>query len=143
LQSGFASHPGPVAAYRDEVPLSHDLWLGGEFATDGSLQLKERFQHGSFSIAAFQRATKSAPGDGTGAFFSYSFPRGMSLYGGFSHTRGRSLQEDWQNLAVRIPLHAGMDLTLERSRSATATGRNSANALMVTMPLGPLRLLTR
>jgi hypothetical protein len=138
-----AGRTRPVLAYRDEIPLRRDLWLGGEVATDGSFLAKGRFQKGPLSLYAYHRSTAGARRGEMGASFAYDLGRGLSVYGGVSRSNSGDRHDEWRQLALRYPLWRGVAVTLEHTDTASSDTKNTMNAAMLTMPAGPIQLLAR
>jgi protocatechuate 3,4-dioxygenase beta subunit len=140
------SNTGPsrlAAAVRDEVKVSRSAWLGAEAGSDGSAFLKGRLQYGRLNLHAYRRLMSDSTGQSAGAFVNYDVSTRMSIYGSLTNTQDEVDRTGFQNLGVRLPLRAGMDLALETSRTSNEFGSRLTQAAMLTMPVGPLRVLTR
>ncbi|MDO8682554.1 MAG: stalk domain-containing protein [Armatimonadota bacterium] len=132
-----------LLTYRDEIALNPNLSVGGEVATNGSLLLKGRFEKDRLRLYGYHRSTSGSSTGGTGLFASYDIGRGISLYGGISRSGRGEKRQDWRSLSVRLPLSPGVDLTLEHTLTETGATANDASAAMLTLPVGPVRVLVR
>jgi hypothetical protein len=133
----------PVIDYQDETEIGPGLRIGGQIASDGSLFAKGAVLTKRFSLFGYYRTGPDRFIRGAGAFFSVNLGRGVSLYGGVSRSGTGSLSYDWRSVAVTLPLRRGIDLTLEHSQSGAVNSGNSLNAVMLSLPVGRMRLLTR
>jgi protocatechuate 3,4-dioxygenase beta subunit len=132
-----------LLAYEEELKLPRQLSLGTEVTSDGSFLVKGRFRRGPLSLYAYRRAMREDSREGVGAFASWELGKGVSLYGGLAHS-GRGLEAaEWRNVSVRFPLRREVNLILEHAENDTSGASEAYDAAMLTLPLGPVRLLTR
>ncbi len=133
----------PVVSYRDELSLGKLAGFGGEIASDGSVLLRSRFDDGKFGLFSYVRNTPARTGDGSGAFASINIGGGLSLYSSISRSNDSDGERLWRSISLRIPIRREMDLILERSTNGTSRGREGTDAAMLTIPIGPLRVMSR
>ena len=132
-----------VVAFRDDFHPLRYLWIGGEVATDGSLCWQGRFHLKRWEGAFYSRHLTGASGGNSGGLFSYDLGRGIGLYADISQSRDSQSRSEWRSVGLRLPVSRFADVTLERSLSRTDLSSSRSDAVIVSLPLGPLRLYTR
>lgn len=143
LKTSHSGNEKTVVTYRDEIALFPDLTIGGELASDGSFLLKGRYERGRLSLHPYYRDTAQGSGDGKGVFASYVLWHGISLQGGVAGSGTGSDQSHWRNLSLRVPVRRGVDLTLAHTRTNTEETDGDVNAVMLSLPVGPVHMLAR
>ena len=133
----------PIVSYRDDLAWSPRLSLGGEVNSQGEVALHGRYQPGRLGLYADFRHRQDTAQSGTGMFATYALWNGITLSGGMSRYGAGTSLADWSNIAVYIPLRHGFDLSLDHSKSQANGAISTANIAMLTIPVGPLRVLTR
>jgi hypothetical protein len=133
-----------VLAYRDRLQLMPHVRVGGEVTSDGGAFVQGQYLRSRLDLTAFYRSTRS-PIAGRDKGVS----GGLTLGGGVGVSaaiRGSDAVGDsslWRIASLRLPLARQASVTLERSFWNDASGDGSTNALMVQLPLGPVRLIQR
>ncbi len=143
LRSESSGSHGTLLAYRDTIALNRQISVGGEVASNGALLLTGRFAKDRLQLYGYHRSTSGSSGGGTGFFASFDLGRGISLYGDISRSGVGDDRQDCSSLSVRLPILSGMDLTLQHTILETVKTSSNSDAAMLTLPLGPVRLLLR
>ena len=136
-----ASAPHTTLAFRDDIPLSRNIRLGGEAATDGSLYVQGRFHTRQFDGAFYARHLSTS--SSFGGLFSCDLGRGISVYADVSRSADSRDHSDWRSVGIRLPLTRFIDLTLEHTTAQTNAASVRSDAMMISLPVGPVRLFTR
>ncbi|MHB1461834.1 MAG: carboxypeptidase regulatory-like domain-containing protein [Armatimonadota bacterium] len=151
LKNDRTSSHGLMLSYKDEIILNSKLSVGGEIASNGSSLFKAKYNVKRFNLSGFARYTapsasttaSTGSGSGSGVFASYDLGKGISLYGSLNRSGKGVDRQEGTSLSLRLPIARGVDLTMEHTTAASSLGNSSADAAMLSLPLGPVRLLIR
>lgn len=143
LPGSRTGYDEPIVAYRDELRLGERITIGGEVASDGAWLARGRLRQGRVALYGYLRDTGSDAGSGRGTTFTLDLFKGLALQGSFNRLGVADRGTDWGTIALRIPLPARSDGSVEVTRTDSPWGRSLTQAASLTVPLGPLRVRTR
>jgi len=133
----------PVVSYSDSLSFNHLPSLSGEVSSQGEIALHSRFHPGRLGLYLDYRHTSDPTQSGENIFSTYALQHGITVSGGISQYGSGTSRRDWRNLALRVPMHHGYDFSLEYSKSHGQGTVSTTNTAMLTLPVGPLRIMTR
>lgn len=144
LDDPRAGNEGPVLAYGDELRLGRSFSVAGELASDGSWLASGRLRRDHMSLFGYRRVAGGRfDASGSGLAGSLELPLGASLQASLARSEAAGRPLDMGAVALRVPLPAGADLTVESSRSSSATARVRTDGLAASAPLGRLQVRGR
>jgi hypothetical protein len=133
-----------VLAYRDRFQLLPRVRVGGELTSDGAAFLQGQYAQPRLNLTAFYRFTRAPiAGRDKGVSGGLTLGRGVAVSGAVRLSDAVGDSSQWQLASVRLPLARQASVTLERSWWTGSSNDGSTNALVLQLPLGPVRLFQR
>ena len=133
-----------VLAYRDRLQVMPHVRVGGEVTSDGGAFLQGQYFRSRLDLTAFYRSMRSPiAGRDKGISGGMTLGGGVAVSATIRVSNAVGDSSLWRIASLRLPLARQASVTLERSFWNDASGDGSTNALMVQLPLGPVRLIQR
>jgi hypothetical protein len=129
-------------AYAEQRKLFPGFVVGGEVASDRSHIVTGQLATGRLNVDASYRGHASGIQSDGGLFAAYDLWRGVAIQGGLRSTRSTD-SSTWRSVGVHVPIHSRMGMTLERSNTTIGQSEQTANAVALNLPLGPVSLMQR
>ena len=150
--TGFALYGSPryaptgpiMLAFRNRFEFGRAT-VDGEVATSGSHFVRGRVAAGRrFDLeASYRRNLDQLSSTDAGVQAQVGVWKGISLSAGTFWSERAEEDTRWHSVAVRVPIHRSVGLTLERSFTTTGHSVGSASALMVDVHTNQLMFLQR
>jgi hypothetical protein len=139
-----ASNEATVVGYRDRFQLLPRVRVGGEVTSDGAVFLQTQYAQPKLDLTAFYRSTRGPIGGrDKGVSGGLALGRGIAVSGAIRLSDAATDSSHWQLASIRLPLARRASVTLERSWWTGSADAGATNAVMLQVPLGPVRLMQR